>query len=303
VSSSGTLAYIAEDDLNAPRQLMWVKADGSAAPVGIAPRRFTQPALSPDGGTIAAVVNDGETDIWLGDVRRGVVRRFTDAQGTQTSPVWTPDGRWLLYASEEPAFHVYRQSTSAADPPERLVDGPSDAVPSSVLPSGEGVLYTLSDPVTRNDLWLLPLTGDRKARAIVKTRFDEADAHVSPNGRWLAYVSNESGRTEVYVQTFPDGGDRTQVSIDGGDQPRWSADGRELFFRSSERLIQVSVGAAPPLTVSRPTELFRMSFAPGYSVARDGRFVVAQRDPLAPPVRVNIILNWFAQLRARVPVP
>ena len=303
VSSNGTLAYIADRELNAPRRLMWITRNGTAAPVGIDPRRFAMPELSPDGRSIAAIVDDAETDIWIADVERGVVRRFTDAPGTQSSPVWMPDSRGLLFASEEPAFHIYKQTIGATVPPERLVDGALDAMPMSVLPNGDGVLYIVNDPVTRTDIWLLPLTGDRKPRAIVKTRFSETDARISADGRRLAYVADDSGRSEVYLQSFPDGGDRTQVSIGGATQVRWSADGRELFFRSGDQMMRVSVGAGTPVSVSRPVELFRAQFLPGYSVARDGRFLVAQRDPGAPQARVNVILNWSAQLRARVPVP
>ena len=303
VSSSGTLVYIADADLNAPRRLMWVKPDGSAVPLGIEPRRFVLPELSPDGRMIAAVIDDRETDVWVADIERGVVRRVTDSPGTQTTPVWTEDSQRLFYASEEPAYHIYRQSIGTASPPERLVDGTYDAVPSSLVPSADGLLYTLNDPVTRSDIWLLPLTGDRKPRALVKSRFAEGEARVSPDGRWLAYVSDESGRSEVYAQAYPDGGDRIQVSIEGGSQPRWSADGRELFFRSADQMLRVSVGNAARLNVSRPVVLFRLQFGDGYSVARDGRFLVAQRDPDAPPTRVNVILNWFDELRARVGVP
>ena len=303
VSANGTLSYVADREFNAPSRLMWIARDGTAAPVGIDPRRLSLPEISPDGRSIAAMVSEAETDIWIADIERGVMRRFTDAPGTQTTPLWMPDSRQLLYSSEEPAFHVYRQAIGATVPPERLVDGPLDAMAMSVLPSGDGILYALNDPVTRTDIWLLPLTGDRKPRPIVKTRFAESDARISPNGQWLAYMSDDSGRSEIYVQSFPDGGDRTAVSIEGGTQVRWSADSRELFFRSGDQIMRVSVGATAPLTVSRPVALFRAQFLPGYSVARDGRFLVAQRDPQAPPARVNVILNWFDELRARVPVP
>jgi len=171
------------------------------------------------------------------------------------------------------------------------------------VPAGDGLVFTLSDPTTQSDIWLLPLTGERKPRPIVKTRFAETNAEVSPDGRWLAYASDESGRVEVYVQGFPEGGDRIQVSIDGGEWPRWSADGRELFFRWGNQMMRVAVAGGAALSVSRPAVLFRAEFGEGYSIARDGRFLITQRDAQAPPVRVNVILNWFDQLRARVPVP
>jgi serine/threonine-protein kinase len=303
VSSTGTLAYIADVDFNVPTMLTWVDRKGTISPTGVESRRFSGPALSPDGRTIAAAVREkGETDIWLADVSRGVVRRLTDAPGTQMAPVWMPDGR-LLYASEEPAFHIYRQSVGATGPPERLVDGPYDSVPFSALPGDEGVLYTQSNPLTSGDIWLLPFTGDRKARPIVQGRFNEGFPKVSPDGRWLAYVSDESGRSEVYAHAFPGGEDRIQVSTAGGAEPSWSADSRELFFRDSDQMMMVSVQAASPLTVTRPVKLFQMPLRNGYSVARDGRFLVVQRDPRARPTPVNIVLNWFDELRARVPVP
>jgi hypothetical protein len=183
------------------------------------------------------------------------------------------------------------------------VDGAFDALPYSVVPSGDSLVFVLNDPATRNDIWLLPLTGDRTPRALVKSRFSEGTPRVSPDGRWLAYASDESGRAEVYVQSFPDGGDRIQVSSDSGDEPRWSADSRELFFRAGGQMFRARIGGGAALSVSRPEALFRAELAPGYSVARDGRFLVVQRDPQAPAVRVNVILNWFDQLRARVPVP
>ena len=243
VSSSGTLAYVADVDLKAPRRLMWLKADGSASPVGIEPKRFLLPELSPDGRMVATVIDDAEPDIWIADIERGVVRRFTDAPGGQTFPTWASDSRRLFYSSEEPAYHIYQQSVGATVPPVRLVTGDYDAVPQSVVPAGDGLVFTLSDPTTQSDIWLLPLTGERKPRPIVKTRFAETNAEVSPDGRWLAYASDESGRVEVYVQGFPEGGDRIQVSIDGGEWPRWSADGRELFFRWGNQMMRVAVPA------------------------------------------------------------
>ena len=138
---------------------------------------------------------------------------------------------------------------------------------------------------------------------LVTGRFQDTDGRLSPDGRWLAYTSTESGRPEVYVQDFRTGGDRIAVSNGGGNTARWSADSRELFFRSGEQLMAVSVGERPPLTISRPVRLFELRFQTDYAVARDGRFLVGLRDPQARPAQVRVVLNWFDELRARVPVP
>jgi len=164
------------------------------------------------------------------------------------------------------------------------------------------LIFQHSFPKTRGDLLALPLDGG-EPRSVVQTPSDDTDGRLSPDGRWLAYVSDESGRREVYVQPFPQGGQRVQISIEGGNTPVWSRDGRELFFlQGTTKLMTVPISAGKELSPARPAQLFEARFDFGYDVAPDGRFIVAQRDPQAPPVPVHIVLNWFDELKAKAPL-
>ena len=170
------------------------------------------------------------------------------------------------------------------------------------------MVYTENNPATANDIWLLPLEGERKPSRWLQTPYREYMPALSPDGRWLAYVSNESRRNEVYVQPFPGPGERIQVSVEGGEEPAWTRDGRELFYRSGDSLMAVPVTAGERFSAGRPVALFQGEFDSsnnirGYDVSPDGQsFVMVQRDPQAPPVEVNVVLNWFEELKRRVPM-
>jgi Tol biopolymer transport system component len=162
-------------------------------------------------------------------------------------------------------------------------------------------VYQHSNPKTRDDLMALPLDGG-EARVLVQTPFADMNGRVSPDGRWLAYSSDDAGRVEVYVQPFPQSGERVQVSIDGGDWPAWSRDGKELFFlEGNTKLMGVPITGGQDAKPGAPHLLFENRFQFGYDVAPDGRFLVAQRDPQAPPVPVHVVLNWFDELNAKAP--
>ena len=169
------------------------------------------------------------------DLVRGTFGRVTAAPATQSDPVWTPDGRRLFFLFEEPVFHIYSRLADGGPEPERILDGPSNLTPSSVSPDGRILVCNdRNDPSTRRGIWLLPLTGEQKPRAFVDTQAEERGGIVSPDSRWLAYRSDETGRDEVYIQSFPDGPDRVQVSTNGGQGQRWSRDGKEILFRRRE---------------------------------------------------------------------
>ena len=240
---------------------------------------------------------EGDVDVWVYDLLRENFGRITALPGTQSRPVWSADGRWLFFNWEEPVFHIYSRAADGAEAPQRVVDGPFDVNPTSVSPDGRFLVYERSDPVTKGGIWLLPLIGDPKPKAFVDTPAQEQDAAVSPDGRRLAYQSNETGRGEIYLQAFPDGGDRVQVSTSGGRNARWSRDGKELYFREGDKMMAVSLQGS---AVGRPMALFEKRFE-GYDVAADGRFVAALRDEKAPPAPVNLVLNWTEELKARVP--
>jgi eukaryotic-like serine/threonine-protein kinase len=163
--------------------------------------------------------------------------------------------------------------------------------------------------VEEGDIWVLPLRGERKPRPFLQTQFKEAGAVFSPDGHWLAYTSNESGRFEVYVQPFPGPGGKWQISTAGGDQPVWARNGRELFYREGNKMMAVEVTTRPSFSTGTPTSLFagqyvhRSSLRPAdYDISPDGgRFLMVQASPQGPSAnQINVVLNWFEELKARV---
>jgi serine/threonine-protein kinase len=298
VSDSGTLAYVTQSALTSPRQLVWIDRSGRSSPISELRRRFEDPALSPDGRLLALTIRDENADIWTYDLARGTLSRITSSPTTQFEPVWSPDSRRLFFVFEEPVFHIYSQAVdNPAATPTRVLDGPFDMLPNSVSPDGAWLVYHRNDPKTRGGIWTLSLKDASTTRVILDTPAEEWYGRVSPDGRWLAYLSDETGRREVYVQAFPGGGNRVQLSLDGGGNPRWSRDSRSLFYLEGEKMMTVGLQGD---SFGRPTMLFSAPLI-GYDVAADGRFIGVMRDNTVPQAPVNIVLNWFDDLRRLVP--
>jgi len=300
VSPEGTLAYVPQRSLATPRRLVWLDRDGTESPAGEERRLFAAPRLSPAGERVALLITEeSDTDVWVYDLAREQLNPVASAPGTEQSPVWDPGGRRLFFSLENPTFWIYARALDDRAEPELVLDGPFDVAPQAVSPDGGLLVYLRSDPSTRGGLWLHPLTGDAPDRPFADDpSFAEEGAALSPDGRWLAYVSEESGRFEVWVERFPDGGDRLRVSNDRGSDPAWSTDGAELFFRQGDRMM-----AAPARDgdFGRPEMLFERRLL-GYSVARDGRFLAVLPDETAPPPVVDVVLNWFEELKRLAPV-
>jgi len=299
VSNNGTLTYMTQAALASPRQLVWLDRSGKASPIGDARRRFEDPRISPDGRVVALTIRDeNDSDIWTYDLTRGTFSRITSSPTTQFQPVWSPDSRRVFFVFEEPVFHIYTQAVDGgAAAPTRVLDGPYDMLPNSVSPNGEWLLYYRNDPKTRGGIWGLPLKGGSPPRAIIDTPATERYAVVSPDGRWLAYRSDETGRGEIYVQAFPGGGKRVQVSLNGGGFVSWSRDGRQLFFLEEKKMMAVTVERD---TFGPPSMLFEAPLI-GYDVAADGRFLGVLRDSSVPQAPVNIVVNWLDELKRLVP--
>jgi Tol biopolymer transport system component len=266
-------------------------------------------ALDPTGQRIA--VNRtilGNFDIWLLDANRGVPTRFTFDPAVEITPLWFPDGRRVIFMSTRNGHNgLFEKSTTGGGDEQVVIEdaGP----PMSWSPDGQFLLYSRPDPKTGLDLWILAMTGERKPRTVVQTVGDQFGGEFSPDGRWLAYESNESGRLDVYVQPFPDAGGKWQVSIAGGAQPRWGRDGKELYYVAPDaRLVAVPVKASADgktLDLGAPVPLFRARLASGagntpgraqYAVAPDGRFLMntVVEDTAASPI--TVIVNWSAAL-------
>ncbi len=308
VSDNGTLAYIAASSLVPDLELVWVNRHGEAGASVTAPARFSDPAISPDGRRVAiAIAKPGEPkDAWVLDLTRGTRTALTTGGANDFGPLFTPDGNRVIFQSERPVFDLYIRAADASSPATPLMISPFDKYPGSITPDGKLLLFRHS-VLPHNELWTIPLDGSGKPASLLRSDAGDLDyPRIAPNGRWLAYTSNESGRTDVYLSPYPGvTSARRQVSADGGSSPRWTRAGRELVYRDGRRMMAVTVDPASG-QLGTPTELFRGDFetdANSYDVTPDGEhFLMLRRATAAEPRQVIIVTNWFKELRRLVPV-
>jgi serine/threonine-protein kinase len=303
-SSAQSLAYFPEE----PFQLVLVDRQGGAQPLADVRRRFHSPRVSPDGRRVAVDFNhQGTRDVWTLDVQQRTLSRLTfDNDGHD--PVWAPDGRRVAYATARGGvIGMFLQDAGGAGTAESLLVGTSAMTVGAFLPDASEVVALATGNSGSWDLAVLALGGDRKPRVLLGTPFNEYYPAVSPDGRWLAYTSDESGQNEVYVRSFPDGGGKVLVSQSGGSEPMWSRDGRELFYRGFDQLstplIAVGVRTSPTFAVAGRTSLFDMSEYEAavphanYDVTADGRsFVMISQGRRSEMVLVQ---NWSEEVRRR----
>ncbi len=263
---------------------------------------FSQPRLSPAGQRLAAVINGFDVDVWVLEIERDAWTRLT-FEGDHCCPVWTPDGRHITFQSTRAGTgDIYWRSVEGDGTAEPLLIREHNQYPNSWSADGRTLAFTELHPTTGWDIWVLPPQGD--PRPVIATQFNERMPMFSPGGRAMAYVSDQSGRDEVHVQ-HP-GGTRL-ISNAGGTEPLWSADGRELFYREGNRLMVVSVSSGEAFTAGRPQAIFDGSYrrnrrVPNYDISRDGlRFVMIQDDQESVPAHINVVLNWFEELKRLVP--
>ena len=245
-SATGALVYwTGARDITQPT---WVRRDGTAMTTVGPAGEFMNVALSNDGGRLAVDRFDAQPGIWLLDIARGSVTRSTFGAIYESTPVWAPDGRSFVFASarDTPPNLFLKRLDASED--ERLFRNTLQTFPQSWSPDGQSIAHVVVDPKMRADIWLLPLSGNRQPAPFLQTSFHEYHARISPDGRWMAYVSNESGRDEVYVTRFPRAAGKWPVSSNGGNSPVWRRDSRELFYHAHDgQLMAVSVGAGPRL--------------------------------------------------------
>ena len=313
IAADGTLVY-RDGSARGTKQLTWLdRRGGKTGEIGQAQVDIVDPELSPDGRRVAFVaVENSNTDIWVYDIARGVRTRLSVDPAVEYRPLWSPSGEEVAFAS--PRSGVWAGFVRRADG-----SGEAKALPATPLREwvsdwsrdGKYLLYGLIDPENGGDVWYLERKQDRswETHPFLQTPFRAATPKLSPDGRFVAYSSNESGQFEVYVRPFPEGGGRSTVSSDGGQQPRWSDDGKELFYVEGDTLVAVSVTTSPEFSVGPATRLFEhpsltRSFYPQYDVSADG-----QRFVLAAPVEVEgaepsirVVQNWFEEFRERQPV-
>ena len=298
LSASGTLVY---SPTTAQSTMVWVSREGAEQPLNNTLRPYTNPRLTRDGTSL--LVQAG--DLWIQDLRRTTFTRLAEYQEVLNGfPIWTPDGTRAIYKSAD-GLRIRNTDGSAQND---VIEGTNIFdFPGSVTADGKTLVFMRSSEETSFDIYAVRMPDGGKPTAVVKTAAYEGGARVSPDDRWMVYVSNESGRNEIYLRAFPAPDRRWQVSTDGGTQAVWNSDGREIFYRSGNRMMVVEVSTTPNVVLSAPRVLFEQRYAYGagitianYDVTRDGqRFVMVKDESTAG--RLNVVLNWFEELRRLVP--
>jgi serine/threonine-protein kinase len=314
VSDEGTLAHVSGGGPPG-RELVWVDRHGREQSLGAPLRRYTYPRLAPDGKRVALDVRDPDRDIWIWDIPRKVLERFTDEPSEDLLPVWSRDGSYLAFGSSRTGVsNVFRQSTDRRGEPERLWKSDRLQQPMSFAPDGRLLISEAVAGLGR-DVVALSLDAPRRLERILDSEATEGWTEVSSDGRWIVYDSNESGQYEIYVRPYPrirDG--RWRVSATGGKEPMWSRNGKELFYKDfSGGLMVVSVSRGQTLTFGAPMKLLDGSRYLGggstlggrtYDLDLDGsRFLMIKRaNPTADPTSIVLVTDhWFQELQARLP--
>ena len=301
VSSSGTLAYVRS---SGRRSLVSVERDGAERLVTEAQGRFSSPVISPDGSRVA--LRDF-ISLWVFDIERGTPAPLSLGADNR-DPVWTPDGTQIVFAStREGNWDLYSISAGGGGELEKLLERDGMQAPMSWSPDGNVLAFWDRSPDMEQDIWMLPLGGPPVP--FLNTPFNETSGRFSPNGRFFAYVSDESGREEVYVVPYPVPDGRDIISTDGGTEPVWAHSGDELFYRRGEELIAVEVETDQGFSVGASRTLFRGASTPRtvtetrahFDVAPDDQsFVMVRRDAGSIPTRINVVTNFFEELKEKV---
>jgi Tol biopolymer transport system component len=296
-SANGTLVYRSE---NYASQLVWFDRAGKRLATLGEPTRYGRFELSPDEKQVAFERLDADLrheNLWLIDVARGSISRLTSTTSSDYTPHWSLDGKRILYASARSGFADVYEIGAGGGGREKLVfhDDRLDTNVESWSSDGRFALISFIVPATGDDLWLLPLEGG-KPTPLVVTRFSEVSGQFSPDGRWFAYSSDESGRYEVYVQSLTDPGNRARISTSGGEVPRWRSDGKELFFLAGHTLQVAAIRTDPKLEAESPRDLFQFRRVGDYAVARDGRILAVVAADETPSSSATVVLNWTSDL-------
>jgi serine/threonine-protein kinase len=307
VSFTGTLVYLEGGMVAMEAQLVWVGRDGEEQLVNAAPQAYQFPRVAPDGRRIGVSVVGAESLVWVYDISRETLSRQTLEGRDITTFAWSPDGRKIAFRSrQDGGWSLALQASDGSGGVDRLITSEISPAPNSFSPDGQLLTYMEQNPETGRDIWVLNLA-DRKARPFLNTSYEEAAPKFSPDGNWLLYSSDETGRREVYAQPYPGPGGKWQISTDGGQEPVWNPKGGELFYRSGNKVMAVDIDATSGFSPGKPRMLFQGSYLqtpasfPYYDVSPDGeRFLMLKPvEQSSAPTHINVVLNWLEELKQK----
>ena len=302
-SDTGTLVYIpSRDDPRQDSTLVWVDRQGRVESLAAPGRSYFQARLSPDGQRVVVYI---EGDLWLYDNPRDNLSRFTFQGGS--FPLWTPDGKRITFQSARlgGTSKMFWKAADGTGVAEQLSEGELPQTPHSWSPDGKWLAFSERSPASNSDIWVLSLEEERQPQAFLQTPGNETGIVFSPDGRWLAYRSNESGREEIYVQPFPSTGAKWQISTEGGEEAAWMRSG-ELFYRNGDKMMAVDITTDPTFAAGTPKLLFEgvyYSYGPraAYDVTPDGQKFLMIKTGEQQVTELNVIQNWFEELKRLVP--
>jgi serine/threonine-protein kinase len=313
VSETGTLLYLPGGSSAVQRRLLWVDRAGRATPIDAPLRSYVYPKLSPDGSRLAVSLSDHEVDVWTWDFARRTLTRLTFGAAVETYPEWTRDGRRIIFSSnrEDGRQTLFWQAADGTGSAERLVAGPG-TVDQAVLSPDQTRVVVRAVASGSEDIMMVTLQGDRRLEPLIRTPFIERNANLSPDGRWVAYESNESGRLEIYVRPFPrvDEG-RSQISTAGGSRPLWEPDGRGLIYLApgGATMMRAAVKTGETFNADTPAPLFDvrpyflLPVGRPFDISPDGsRFLMIAEPDDQGGDRMNVVVNWSEELKRLVPV-
>jgi hypothetical protein len=315
VSQNGVLTYAAPAaGFGGGVQLTWFDRSGKADGTVGMPTGTNWPAISPDGGTVAHDAGDPQAlsvDVWVRDLARGTESRFTFGPNVNDFPVWSPDGRHIAFRTIGQGKSALAQKAVDGSGEQLLDDSPLEKRADDWSRDSRYIIEEVTDPRTNKDIWVLPMTDGKPGKPFpfLQSPFNEAHAKLSPDGKWLAYTSDETNRNEVYVQEFAvspagrsAGSGKWQISTSGGSRPIWSRQGRELFFiGADQKMMAVDIKNGPKFHPGPPKALFETRFGGSidfwFDVGKDGRFLIPTRLEQGTSEPITVVVNWPAILK------
>jgi Tol biopolymer transport system component len=301
VSNNGVLIYAPGGVREDKRSLLWIDRRGNEQPVVQTRRPYGDPAISPDGRTVAVTLETATFDIWQLDLERDNLTRVSFG-GDDGTAHWTPDGSRIIWSSSRTGhINLFWAPADNSGNEEQLTRSPTNQFDPAVSPDARWLGFTELHG-GNTDLMLASLSGDHKEQPLLTTRFNEANLSFSPDGKWVVYLSDESGHREVYLRPFPSPGGKWQVSIDGARGCQWAHNGREVIYRKENKFFTVPVQTAPQVRIGKPQLLFEKEVNGGWDLSSDDQRILCVRaETPATASELQIVLNWFPELKRRAP--